>query len=140
MNRFFQKPVKGFTIMELMIVIVIISILLTLAYPSYLQYARKAKRGEAQKLLMNWAVNQEIWRSNNPSYADDVAQPNGLPVPTNDYYNFSLGDPNPPTAAAYSLQAVAQGDQANDEAKDGTSCATLTLNQNGTKGPPVCWD
>jgi type IV pilus assembly protein PilE len=140
MNKFMNNRFAGFTMLELMIVIVIVALLLTLAFPSYVKYTRKANRGEAQQLLMNWAVNQEIWRSNHALYADDVASPNGLPVPTSDYYNFSLGDPNPPTAAEYFLQAAAQGDQAKDEAKDGTPCATLTLNQNGAKGPPACWD
>ena len=140
MKTFRPKLFRGFTIIELMIVLIILAIIVALAYPSFVNYARKAKRGEAQQLLMNWAVNQEIWRSNHALYADDVASPNGLPVPTSDYFNFSLGDPNPPTAAEYLLQAAAQGDQAMDEAKDGTSCAELRLNQDGQKWPPICWD
>ena len=59
---FFRKQVKGFTIIELMIVILIVAILVALAYPSYINYVRKAKRGEAQQLLLNWSINQEIWR------------------------------------------------------------------------------
>ncbi len=61
------KRNRGFTIIELMIVLVIVAILLALAYPSYIKYVRKANRGEAQQLLMNWSINQEIWRSNNTS-------------------------------------------------------------------------
>ena len=101
MNTFFRKRVKGFTVIELMIVLVIVAILVALAYPSYIQYVRKSKRGEAQQLLLNWAINQEIWRSNNTSYAGT----GDLPAPTNENYGFDTnGDP---TATAYILRATA---------------------------------
>ncbi len=117
---------RGFTVIELMIVLVIIAILVALAYPSYIDYVRKARRGEAQQLLMNWSINQEIWRSNNPEYAT-TAQ---LPAPTHDDYTFTLPDR---TATAFTLKAVASGDQVNDHAKDGTACSTLNLNSAGRK-------
>ena len=133
MNTLRKKGYKGFTIIELMIVLVIVAILLAIAYPSYVNYTRKAKRGEAQQLLMNWAINQEIFRSNNPQYAT-TAQ---LPVPTHDNYTFTLPARS---ATAYTLQAAATGDQANDEARDGTDCTPLTLTQNGVKSPASCWE
>ena len=118
---------QGFTIIELMIVLVIVAILLALAYPSYVEYVRKGKRGEAQQLLLNWAVNQEIWRSNNSTYADI----DELPVPTNDNYTFNLvGDP---TATSYVLRAEASGDQKKDKARNGESCEFMFLNQSGQK-------
>ena len=135
MNTWKVKKNSGFTVMELMIVMVIVAILVALAYPSYIQYIRKSKRGEAQQLLMNWSINQEIWRSNNTTYAT-AAQ---LPVPINDNYNFDLSVA--PTATTYTLRAVAQGDQANDVSRDGASCTNLTLNQSGVKGDEAaCWD
>lgn len=133
MNKFFAKRIAGFTIIELMIVLVIVAILLGLAYPSYINYVRKAKRGEAQQLLLNWSINQEIFRSNNPQYAT-VLQ---LPAPTHDNYGFTLSDL---TATTYTLTATGTGDQVNDKAKDGVTTCTLTLNQNGVKLPAACWD
>jgi type IV pilus assembly protein PilE len=122
-------------VIELMIVVAIVAVLTALAYPSYTKYARKAKRGEAQQLLMNWAINQEIWRSNHPQYAST----GDLAAPTNDYYLLSTD--GTPTATAYVLQAVAQGGQADDESRDGSvSCRTLSLNQSGVKSPPECWE
>jgi len=116
-----------------MIVTMIIAILVALAYPSYIDYVRKAKRGEAQQLLLNWAINQEIFRSSNPTYADAAA----LDVPTQEVYTF----PDPVvTATTYTLQADAGGDQASDKAKDGTPCASLWLDENGAKNPAACWD
>ena len=128
------KKRSGFTIIELMIVIGIVALLVSLAYPAYSQYVRKARRGEAQQLLLNWSINQEIWRSNNPLYATDGQ----LPPPTHDNYTFTLPAPS---ATAYTLQAAANaGDQQKDEARDGTSCATMTLDQNGVKVEAACWD
>ena len=136
MNTFFKKRLKGFTVIELMIVLIIVAILVALAYPSYVQYARKAKRGEAQQLLLNWAINQEIFRSNNPTYADT----GNLPAPTMDPLIYVFDTVGDPTATAYELRADATGDQEKDAAKDGTSCDILTLDQNGVKLPPACWD
>ena len=137
------KGRKGFTLVELMIVIAIVAILVALALPSYTNYVRKAKRGEAEQLLMNWANLQEIWRANNPTYADDVAAPNGIPLPTHNDYTFSLGDPNPPSASAFILVATPKNDQVNDKDRN-KPCNPLTLDQSGTKGPVVegvtyCW-
>jgi type IV pilus assembly protein PilE len=133
MNTWNVKKNSGFSMIELMAVIVIVAILVALAYPSYLQYIRKSKRGEAQQLLMNWSINQEIWRSNNPQYAT-LAQ---LAQPNLDYYTFTLPARS---ATVYTLQAAASGDQVNDEARDGTDCSPLTLTQNGVKSPAACWD
>ena len=128
-----RKKRSGFTIIELMIVLVIVALLLALAYPSYINYVRKAKRGEAQQLVLNWSINQEIWRSNNTEYAT-LAQ---LPAPQHDDYDFTLPARS---AIAYTLQAAAGNDQLNDKARDGTPCTTLTLDQSGVKAPAACWD
>ena len=133
--RFFKKKrILGFTVIELMIVLVIVAILLGLAYPSYVQYVRKSKRGEAQQLLLNWSINQEIWRSNHTTYAAT----GDLPAPTNDNYDFSIADR---TASTYTLTADPKSgnDQENDVHK-GTDCSTLTLNQDGVKSPAGCWE
>ena len=129
-----RKRFLGFTIIELMIVVMIVAILLAIAYPSYVQYARKAKRGDAQQLLMNWSINQEIWRANHTLYAST----GDIPAPTNDYY--ALDTVGTPDAISYTLQAIGGGDQVNDVARDGTDCSTLTMNENGVKSPPACWE
>jgi type IV pilus assembly protein PilE len=134
MNTWKVKKNSGFTVIELMIVVMIVAILAALAYPSYVQYVRKAKRGEAQQLLMNWSINQEIWRSNHTTYAT-AAQ---LQVPTHDNYGFDFSVA--PTAVAYTLQATATGDQLKDVARDSTSCTPLTLSHSGVKLQVACWD
>jgi len=138
MNTFFKKRKSGFTVIELMIVLIIIAILVALAYPSYTRYARKAKRGEAQQLLLNWAINQEIFRSNNPQYDDGTIIPEPCSGAEADCdYGFVVSET---TATTYTLTANAIGDQANDTARSGESCAQLELNQNGVKSPAACWE
>jgi len=135
-----RKKRSGFTIIELMIVLVIVALLVALAYPSYVNYVRKARRGEAQQLLLNWSINQEIWRSNHTSYAPAGNDPTvNIPAPTHDDYGFTAGNVSPTT---YTLQAAAisGNSQEQDKARDGTPCATITLNQAGTKTEPPCWD
>jgi len=122
---------KGFTLVELMITVGIVAILVALALPSYTQYIRKANRGEAQQLLMNWANNQEIWRANNPAYADQ----SDLPPPTHDKYTF----PNP-TVSATTFLLTAEPEVGQDKDKNlGLLCGDLTLDQSNVKGPSHCW-
>lgn len=132
------KYKRGMTLVELMIVLAVVAILVALAVPSFSAYIRKANRGEAQQLLMNWANNQEIWRANHTTYADDVAAPNGIPVPTHAVFTFSLGAPDPPTTTAYVLVATATGNQLKDK-QESTTCSPLTLNQLNAKTPAICW-
>ena len=122
---------NGFSLIELMIVIAILTSLLTLGYPSYAGFVRKANRADAQATLLDWANRQQVWRADNPSYSTDMN-------PTNsDYYTYTMTS----TANAFTLTATAIGAQTDDES-DGTACPTLTLNQAGTVGPSgyeKCW-
>jgi type IV pilus assembly protein PilE len=125
---------KGFTLVELMIVIAIVAILVGLALPSYTQFIRKANRGEAQQLLMNWANNQEIWRANHTDYAQDIDAE--LKAPTHDKYDFALPVRGPTT---YTLTATpSTPDQLKDK-EHGTPCTALNLDQSNAKTPPQCW-
>ena len=139
--KIYKNKRSGFTIIELMIVIGIVALLVALAYPSYAQYVLKARRGEAQQLLLNWSINQEIWRSNHTAYAPISNDPLvGMPAPSHDNYNFDFSVA--PTPTAYTLRAIAQNNQANDTSRGGTpgDCAILTLDQSGVKLDAACWD
>lgn len=128
----YKQTEKGFSLIELMITVAVVAILLALALPSYTHYIRKANRGEAQQLLLNWANNQEIWRAAHTTYA---AQGSNLGVPSHTKYTFTVTGT---TGTAYLLTATATGSQANDKEK-GQSCTILTLNQSNTKTHATCW-
>ena len=123
----------GMTLVELVIVIAILAILVLLAYPSFARYVQKARRAEAQTLLVNWANNQEIWRANNPVYAGT----GDLAAPQYDYYDFTISGIG---ANTFTLTATAKsGTSQVDDEQRGTACTPLTLTQAGTKSPATCW-
>jgi type IV pilus assembly protein PilE len=123
---------KGFTLVELMIVVAIVAILVALALPNYSRYVRKANRGEAQQLLLNWANNQEIWRANHTGYAT-VGE---LVEPTHDKYTFTLEDGG---ATTYTLIATASTANQLKDKERGNSCSPLKLDQSNTKTHADCW-
>jgi len=137
---------KGFSLVELMIVVTIVGILVALALPSYTSYTRRANRGEALQILLNWANNQEIWRATHTTYANGALQTDStqLTIPTHSKYNFFVRATGSdcatvaPGGTLYTLVACPQGDQANDE-DDGVTCNPLTLNQSNAKTPTECW-
>jgi len=63
---------KGFTLIELMIVVAVIGILAGIAYPSYQDYILRAKRGDAKAALLNMQLSQEKYRANCVQYATGI--------------------------------------------------------------------
>ncbi|WJW75095.1 type IV pilin protein [Thiohalobacter sp. IOR34] len=141
-----KKTANGFTLIEVMIVVVIIAILATIAYPAYQDSMRKARRADAKAALLEDAQ----WLERNYTESNRYDQkPGGGAVSKTDlpfqtaprdsatvFYQISFQAG--PAAQSYTLQAVPQGDQAND------GCGTLTLNQAGVRGQTSgstsdCW-
>ena len=59
---------KGFTLIELMIVVVIVGIIVAFAYPNYKDFVDRAKRNEAKAILLEIAQNQERFYLQNNRY------------------------------------------------------------------------
>ena len=77
----FQKNQKGFTLIELMIVVVIIGILAALAIPRFMRATTKSKQSEAKQILKQIYTMQNTYKQANDTYwisggvvASNVAQ------------------------------------------------------------------
>jgi type IV pilus assembly protein PilE len=117
--------IKGFTIIELMIVVAIIAVIASIAIPNYQDYIVKSNRSAAKQFILSIANKQEQYLLDNRSYASDLAAL-GLTAPpeTTNKYAFTID--NVTTAPlAYRIVATAQGPQLSD--------GDLTLTNTGAK-------
>lgn len=134
-----MKVAKGFTLIELMVVVAIVAILATIAYPSYQEHVRKTRRAQAKADMLELVQRLERTYTTDRSYTaataicgKDVASP-----ATGTAY-YQLGTEC--TASTYKVTATPQGAQTAD-----TRCNVLTIDQLGQKtasgslGAASCW-
>jgi len=142
-----QRSARGFTLIELMIVVAIIAIIAAIAYPSYINSVVKTKRAAAEGCVSEYANTMERFYTANLRYDKDAAGNNnpvvGNPVPAGAQlgcstaqnsgadYAFSVAATTATAiaAATYTITAAPTGAQASRD----TKCGTLTLNQAGTR-------
>ncbi len=103
MDRRASSP-AGFTLIELMIVVVILAIVVAIAVPVYTQQVRQSRRTEARTAVLDLASREEKYFSTANSYATEpyqlgyVAATNlgaTWPQSTGNYYQISVQSPNP---------------------------------------------
>jgi type IV pilus assembly protein PilE len=128
---------NGFTLVELMIVVAIVSILAYVASASFSDNVTASKRTEGRAAVLSTAVTLEKCKAiygtyNNAncsiSSGDSITSPDGL---------YTVAVTSGPTT--FSLVASPQGSQSSD-----TDCTSIRLNhlqqQTGTGAKPaVCW-
>lgn len=136
-----MKKLKGFTLIELMIVVVIIGILAAIAMPSYNSYVTKANRSAAQSYMTTIAQKEELYILDARAYTTTIGS-GGLgltqPAETNNKYTFSVAinqasdaDGTALPTPNYVITATAVGTQASD--------GNLTLDSRGKKRPADKW-
>lgn len=137
-----RRPGRGFTLVELMITVAIVAILAAVALPSYSQYMRKARRGDAQSFMSEVAARQQHFLLDRRAYSASITDAPaagglGMTIPSNvsGFYTVTISATGnlPPS---FTVRAVPTGAQAQD------TCGTLTLNQAGQKtatGTGSCW-
>lgn len=133
---------RGVTLMELMIVIVVIGILASIAVPSYRNYVVRAQRTDAMSALLRVAAAQEKFYLQNNMYADDDAladdPPAGLGIPgtENGWYTLAITSTDLTRNFTVTATPVSGGAQAND-----SHCASFSLTSAGAKSATNtdCW-
>jgi type IV pilus assembly protein PilE len=125
---------RGFTLIELMIVVVVVAILSMIALPSYNDYIRRGKIAEATSQLGQWRTKMEQYCLDNRTYVNGGGVC-GAPVPTGgDIKCFAYTCPGP-SASTFTLQAVGV-------ATEGMGGFTYTIDQTNarqTTAAPAGW-
>jgi type IV pilus assembly protein PilE len=114
---------RGFTLIELVVVIAIVGILAAIAIPSFSESIHKSRRSEAVASLGDLQLKQERWRSNHTAYGtlDEVANTTAaLYNAAQSYYSFSVTGN---TATGYTLTATPKS----GSAQEGDRCGDYTL-------------
>ena len=135
--------VRGFTLLELMIVVAIVAVLAAIALPSYRDFILRANRADAKAIMLETAQFMERFYTTNNTYVTP-ANPTTKDVPTGFKVSpkpgagpvkYNLSFTAAPTASVYVIQAVPLAPQ------DADKCGTLTLSNTGVQTAAVadCW-
>ncbi|HCA89707.1 MAG: type IV pilin [Legionellaceae bacterium] len=137
-----RQNLIGFTLIEILIVLVIVGILISFAYPAYRQYILSANRVDAMSALTQDQTIFERCYAQNFSYsATCAARPSYPRNSEQNLYSISVSNL---TATTFTLTATAIGNQTKD-----TKCRSFSLNQanqktavdsSGANQDATCWN
>lgn len=137
-----RRKTKGFTLIELMIVVAIVGILASIAYPSYVEYVNRSNRAEGQAFLLEVAAQQERFYFQQNRYAslaelfDPTAENPSSVTKNSGGGKYSLGVVRANNNQTFILTATPQFTD--------SKCGNLTLNSAGIRGvssgdADFCW-
>jgi type IV pilus assembly protein PilE len=140
-----MKLERGFTLIEMMVVVAVIAILTAIAVPAYQNYVIKAKIPDATSNLATYRVRMEQYFQDNGKYTSSAGAPNcGVQWPQSDYFNYTC---TATSDTAYLITATGPGSKGaamnnfsytidSNNAKQTTSAA---LGWTAAVMPTNCW-
>jgi type IV pilus assembly protein PilE len=145
MQRNIRRPANGFTLIELMVVVVIATILVTIAIPMYTSQVQQSRRTDARTALLDLASREERFFTTNPTgYTTSPTNLGYAAFPATvgqGYYTVTVGctalagaalgcdaNANPPTGPSFYLTATPVGTQVKD-----TNCASFAVDSTGAQ-------
>ena len=132
---------RGFTLIELMIVVAIVGILAAIVLPSYQQHVLRTRRAVAAGCLMELAQFMERFYTTSLTYSGAALPNTSCRSELASHYTFAFAT-GEPTATTFRIVATPAGAQADD-----AKCAAISLTQAGVKASsgtlsstdPTCW-
>jgi type IV pilus assembly protein PilE len=124
---------SGFTLIELMIVIVIVAVLVGIALPAFQNQIIRGHRGAAKAAMMDLANRENQYLLANRSYVSDLADFGyTLPDDVGDRYTFSISTLSASGIPFFTIEATPIAAQVSD--------GPLTLDSEGVKTPADKWE
>lgn len=134
-----RTTTQGFTLVELMIAVAVVSILATVALPSYREHVAASRRADAKSALLSAAQAMERYYTERGTYLGATLGTTGL-YPTTSPQGYYAMAFTALSADGYTLRASRQGAQIGDK------CGNYTYTQAGARGVTLatytaakCW-